>query len=138
MQPGVALTAARSEATLGRMAIRRPHPRAAVALLLLALVAAPFASEAIASLDRHGCCPEGAPVTDSPAPCQYLAALDCCAQLGVPATPAGDAARTAPAAFAVVGVTPLLPPPPVLLFAHARHAHGPPQDAQLRVTVLRL
>lgn len=109
-----------------------------MALLLLALVAAPFASEAIAAADTHACCPERAPVADAPAPCQYLAALQCCSQLGVPATPAGDAPRLSPLAFALVASSVPLPPAPVPSPAFARHAHGPPQDAQLRATVLRL
>lgn len=109
-----------------------------MALLLLALVAAPFASEAIAAADSHACCPERAPETDAPAPCQYVAALECCSQLGVPATPVGDGPRLAQIAFALVAFTAPLPPAPVPSLAFARHAHGPPQDAQLRVTVLRL
>jgi hypothetical protein len=106
--------------------------------VLLALVAAPVAGAAFAAADRHGCCPERAPVADSPMPCQYVAALDCCAQLGVPATPAGDGPRSATAAFAVASAAPLLAPPAILLPAHARNAHGPPQAALLRSTVLRL
>ncbi|MEX2207006.1 MAG: hypothetical protein WEF50_12325 [Myxococcota bacterium] len=109
-----------------------------MALLLLALVAAPFASEAIAAADSHACCPERAPVAEAPAPCQYLAALECCSQLGVPATRASDGPRLAPIAFALVAFTAPLPPAPVASLAFTRHAHGPPQDAQLRATVLRL
>jgi len=120
------------------MVMRTRSASAAVALLLLALVAAPFATEALAAADRHSCCPDSAPVAESPMPCQYLAALDCCSQVGVPATPAGDGARSTPVPFALVAFTAPLPPPPVLSIAHARHAHGPPQDAQLRATVLRL
>ena len=104
LQPGVALTPPRSGLTLPDMAIRLPYPRAAVAVLLLALVAAPLASEAVAALDRHGCCPDGAPVAETPAPCQYIAALDCCSQLAVPSTPAGDGARLAHVAVALVGL----------------------------------
>ena len=109
-----------------------------MALLLLALVAAPFASEAIAAADSHACCPERVPETDTPAPCQYVAALECCSQHGVPATRAGDGLRLSPIAFALVAFTAPLPPAPVASLAFMRHAHGPPQDAQLRVTVLRL
>jgi len=118
--------------------MRWPSSRGALALLLLALVTAPIASEAFAGADLHRCCPEGAPVADSPMPCQYVAALDCCAQLGLPATPAGDGPRSTPTAFALVVFTPLFPPPPVLLFTHARNCHGPPQAALVRTTVLRL
>jgi len=120
------------------MTARRLSPRAAVALLLLALVAAPIASGALAEADLHGCCPERAPVADSPLPCQYLAALDCCGQLGLPATPTSDALRSTPLAFALVAFTAPVPPPPIVSIAHARNTHGPPQDAQLRATVLRL
>jgi hypothetical protein len=120
------------------MESRRPSARAVLALLLLALIAAPVAGQAFAAVDPHGCCPERAPVADAPTPCQYIAALECCGQLGVPATPAGDGLRAPTLSFALNAFTPMLPPPPVLPIAHARHAHGPPQDAQLRVTVLRL
>jgi hypothetical protein len=120
------------------MRIRWPGSRAAVALLLLALVAAPLASEAVDAVDSHGCCPDGAPVADASMPCQYLAALDCCDQVGLPATPAGDAARVGPVGFALAALAVYLPSPPVLLAAWADHAHGPPQGAQLRATVLRL
>lgn len=109
-----------------------------MALMLLALVAIPFASEAFAAADRHSCCPDGAPAAESPMPCQYLAALDCCSQLGVPATPAGDGARETLVAFPLVSFSAPVPSPPVLSIARARHAHGPPQDAHLRATVLRL
>ncbi len=120
------------------MESRRPSARAVLALLLLALVAAPVAGQAFAAADLHGCCPERAPVADAPTPCQYVAALECCGQLGVSATPARDGLRVSPLSLALTAFTPTLPPPPVLSIAHARHAHGPPQDAQLRVTVLRL
>ena len=132
------MTKPRFGLTLFSMTIRWPGSRAAVALLLLALVAAPLASEAVDAMDSHGCCPDGAPLADSEMPCQYLAALDCCEQLGLPSTPAGDAARVAPVGAALVALAAVLPPPPVLLAAFADHAHGPPQGAQLRATVLRL
>ena len=109
-----------------------------MALLLLALVAAPIANEAFAEADLHACCPDRAPVADSAMPCHYLAALDCCGQLGLPATPAGDALRSSSLVLALDAFTLLLPPPPVLPVAHARLGHGPPQVALLRTTVLRL
>ena len=93
------------------MATRSKSSRAAVALVLLALVAAPILGEAFAATDRHACCPERAPLADAPLPCQYVAALECCGQLGVPATPAGDGLRSTPPALALVAFTPLLPAP---------------------------
>lgn len=120
------------------MAIRSKSSQAALALLLLALVAAPIAGEAFAAADLHACCPERAPVADAPLPCQYVAALECCAQLGLPATAAGDGPRSTQMAFVLFAFTPQLPPPPVLLFAQTRTGHGPPQGASLRATVLRL
>jgi hypothetical protein len=109
-----------------------------VALLLLALLAAPIALEAFGDTDSHRCCPESAAATESPMPCQYVAALGCCAQLGLPATAVGDGLRTSPLVLALVAFSALPALPLVHAFAHARGGHGPPQASLLRTTVLRL
>jgi hypothetical protein len=63
--------------------------RAVVALLLLALCAAPLARATTAlGAKPHGCCPE-APASPEPAPCQQIAPLSCCLEVGVPPTPGG-------------------------------------------------
>jgi len=77
------------------------------------LVAAPIVAEAFAATDQHACCPERAPVADAPLPCQYVAALECCAQVSLPPTRVGDGPRSTPTAFALVAFAPLLPAPPV-------------------------
>jgi len=132
------LTAASFGLTLRRMAIPRPSARALVALVLLALIAAPLAGEAAAALDRHGCCPDMSLAEDARMPCQYLAPLDCCDQVGVPATAKDDGSAPASVGFAIAPAAPHVPVPPIFSSAHALHAHGPPQAAQLRATVLRL
>jgi len=43
-----------------------------------------------------------------------------------------------PLALAIVAISPVLPEPSMVHFARARGDHGPPQDASLRTTVLRL
>lgn len=120
------------------MAIRWPRSRAAVALLLLALLAVPVAREALADTNSHGCCPKGAPASESPMPCQYVVPLGCCVQVGLPATAAGDGPRILPVAFAFVAFTTLPAPPPARSFAYARIGHGPPQALYVRTIVLRL
>jgi hypothetical protein len=109
-----------------------------VALLLLALFATPLARVAIAVADSHGCCPKSAPAAGAPAPCQYVAPLGCCGQLGLPSTPAGDAAQLELLGAALVAAAPVVQPPQVLDFALAREEHGPPVSVHLRTTVLRL
>jgi hypothetical protein len=120
------------------MGILRPSARAAVTLVLLALIAAPLAGEAAAALDSHGCCPDAAQSEDARTPCQYLAPLDCCDQIGVPGAAREPGAERAPFGWAIAAAAPDAPAPPILSPAHALHAHGPPQAAQLRATVLRL
>jgi len=109
-----------------------------VAILMLTLLAVPVARQALADTDSHHCCPEGAPATESPMPCQYVVPLGCCAQLGLPATPAGDGPRLSPVAFALVAFMPLPAFPPARTLAHRRNGHGPPQALLVRTTVLRL
>jgi len=132
------LTSGRGGGNLHGMAIRWSRPRAAVAILLLALLAVPIAREALADTDSHQCCPESAPATESPMPCQYLVPLGCCAQLGLPATAAGDGPRLSPVAFELVAFTPPAAPPRVRSLAHAGVGHWPPQALYLRTIVLRL
>ena len=132
------MTPGRAGGNLRGMVIRWPCARTAVALLVLALLAAPIARAAWADTDAHRCCPENASVPESPMPCQYAAPLGCCAQLGLPATPAGDGPRLLPVALALGVVTPFPPLPPVHAFEHERSGHGPPQAALVRTTVLRL
>lgn len=120
------------------MAIERSCARGAVALLLLALFATPLARVAVAVADLHGCCPEGAPAAEAPAPCQYVAPLGCCAQVALPATQAGDDARLELLGSALAAAAPVVPPPPALTFALVRAEHGPPYSVHLRTTVLRL
>jgi len=120
------------------MAIRWPLARRAVALLLLALVTAPLARAAQAASDSHRCCPERAPAAESPMRCQYLAPLGCCGQLGLTSTPSADDTLASPLALAIVAISPVLPEPSMVHLARARGDHGPPQDASLRTTVLRL
>ncbi len=95
------------------MAIRSKASSVAVAFVLLALVAAPIAGEVFAASDMHACCPERAPVADAPLPCQYVAALECCAQQSLPSTRAGDGSRSTQTAFALGAVAGPLPVPPV-------------------------
>jgi hypothetical protein len=120
------------------MAIQRPCARGAVALLLLALFATPLARIAVAVADPHGCCPESAPAAESPAPCQYVAPLGCCAQVALPATPTGDDAQLELLGGALVAALPVVPPPSAPAVAPSRAGHGPPHGVHLRTTVLRL
>ncbi len=120
------------------MAIRSKRVPGAVALLLLALALAPAFRATMAATDAHACCPSGGPAADSPAPCQFVAPLGCCSQAAVTATPTSDAPPAPSLELALPAADPLLPQPPVRSFACARDAHGPPQTAILRTTVLRL
>lgn len=130
------LTPFRSGCNLARMATWRPCARFAVAFSLLALLGAPVASEAFARRDPHACCPESAPVES--APCQYVAPLACCAQLGIPAPAPADGLTASGLALALPGLASEAPAPPAQVLARARNGHGPPQADQIRTTVLRL
>ncbi len=130
------LTPFRSECNLARMATWRPCARFVVALSLLALMGAPIASEAFAQSDPHGCCPESAPVES--APCQYVAPLACCAQIGIPAPTPSDGLEPVGLALASPGLASEAGAPPAQLLARARNGHGPPRTAQIRTTVLQL
>lgn len=65
--------------------------RAVVAVLLLALFAAPLAraSAALAAPESHSCCPDAPARPDTAPPCQQIAPLSCCLEIGVPPTPGG-------------------------------------------------
>lgn len=130
------LTPFRSGCNLARMATWRPCARFVVALSLLALMGAPVASEAFAQSDPHACCPEPAPVES--APCQYVAPLACCAQIGIPAPTPADGLELVGIALASPGLASEAQAPPAQFLARARNGHGPPQAAQIRTTVLRL
>lgn len=130
------LTSFRSGCNLARMVTWRPCARFVVAFSLLALMGAPVASEAFAQRDPHACCPEAAPVES--APCQYVAPLACCAQIGVPAPTPADRLEVVRLALASPGLASEAGAPPAQFFARARNGHGPPQAAQIRTTVLRL
>jgi hypothetical protein len=123
---------------LRRMTFRWPRLKAAVALLLLAMVAAPVLQASVAAADAHACCPEGAPAADSSKPCQYVAPLGCCSLVAVPATPTSDDPRPQPLLLALV--TPLSLPPEPFEPARAalRDGHDLPRTLILRTTVLRL
>jgi hypothetical protein len=60
--------------------------RAATALALLSLLAAPLARAATSPLrgNAHHCCPDGAPATDPSVPCQFAVPFACCGQAGLP------------------------------------------------------
>jgi len=129
------------------MVIQRPCARGAVAILLLALMGAPIAHAAHATLAAeaahadaasHRCCPESAPLPESPVPCQFAAPLGCCAQVGLASTPIAGDLPLVPVAFAAGAVTPFPPPPPLLAFSRDYGEHGPPLPALVRTTVLRL
>lgn len=130
------LTPFRSGCNLARMAMWRPCARFVVALSLLALMGAPVASEAFAQRDPHACCPESAPVQTTP--CQYVAPLACCAQIGIPAPTPADGLELFGLALASPGLASESRALPAQFFARARNGHGPPRAAQNRTTVLQL
>ena len=72
-------------------ALPGPISRVVVAVLLLALTAAPLAraGAALAAPGSHSCCPEAPAQPDSAPPCQQIAPLSCCLEIGVPPTPGG-------------------------------------------------
>ncbi len=131
------MTRLRSRCNLAVMAIRRSCAKTTVAILLLALIAAPIASEVFAQSDPHGCCPEPAATTDAPEPCQYVAPLACCAQLAVPATTV-NAHHELGGDFVVTALVGPSPAPLAPTFARARNGHGPPQAERIRTIVLQL
>ena len=114
--------------------------RAAVAIALLALVAAPLARAAVeSSASAHACCPERrAPRPVQEAPCQQIAPTSCCLEVGVPPAPNGDAAVAAPVlAFAApASALPPVPTPPAR--AVPARADGPPLRPLARTGVLLL
>lgn len=95
--------------------------RAVVAVLLLALTAAPLAraGAALAAPGSHSCCPEAPAQPDSQPPCQQIAPLSCCLEIGVPPTPSGPERPDA--------LVPTLPPARALeAFAPARRGLAAP------------
>jgi hypothetical protein len=120
------------------MTFRWPRLQVAVALLLLALVAAPAVQASVAAPDAHGCCPEGAPAEDSSKPCQYVAPLGCCSLVAVPVTPTGDGPRLQPLVLALDATLSLPPELVVPPRAGLRDEHDLPRTLILRTTVLRL
>jgi hypothetical protein len=71
--------------------------RAALAIALLALFAAPVVRAVPDAATKRSCCPEErAPKPEPAAPCQQLAATTCCHELAVPA---GSTALSAPAVW---------------------------------------
>ena len=116
-----------------------PIARAAVAVLLLALFAAPLARASAALGARpHACCPE-APASPEPAPpCQQIAPLSCCLEIGVPPTPGGEG-RPAELALALPSA-PLPEPaaPPARLAPPTRASESPPLAPLAQTSVLLL
>jgi hypothetical protein len=120
-------------------ALPNPIARAAVAVVLLALFAAPLArASAALAATPHSCCPE-APASPDPAPpCQQIAPLSCCLEIGVP--PAhGDEARPAELALALPSA-PLPAPaaPRARLAPPSRASEGPPLAPLAQTSVLLL
>ena len=86
--------------------------RAAVAVVLLALFAAPLArATAVLGARPHSCCPEAPAQPDPAPPCQQMAPLSCCLEIGVPPAPAGIDRPDAPelALLAAPGLEPFVP-----------------------------
>jgi len=113
--------------------------RAVVAVLLLALSAAPLAraSAALAAPAAHSCCPDAPARPDPAPPCQQIAPLSCCLEIGVPPTPGGP---ERPDALAPA----LVPAPALEAFAPtrrclaARGSHAPPLAPLAQTCVLLL
>ena len=114
--------------------------RAVVAALLLALSAAPLAraGAALAAPESHSCCPDAPAKPDSAPPCQQLAPLSCCLEIGVPPTPGGPERPDA--------LEPMLVPVPALealaptrrCLAAPGAAHAPPLAPLAQTCVLLL
>jgi hypothetical protein len=114
--------------------------RVVVAALLLALFAAPLAraSAALAAPARHSCCPEAPAQSDSAPPCQQIAPLSCCLEIAVPPA-AGDEARPAGLALAILTAPQLEPALPSARFARpTRATEGPPLAPLAQTSVLLL
>lgn len=120
-------------------ALPNPIARAAVAVLLLALFAAPLArATAVLGAKPHSCCPE-APASPEPAPpCQQIAPLSCCLEIGVPPTP-GCEARVAELALTLPSAPlPEPVPPRARLAPPSRASEGPPLAPLAQTSVLLL
>ena len=112
--------------------------RAAVAVLLLALFAAPLARAGSQLGARpHACCPK-APAPDPAPPCQQMAPLSCCLEVGVPPAPSSVDRPDAPEL--ALPPAPLAEPvaPALRLLAAHSCAEGPPLDPLAQSCVLLL
>ena len=112
--------------------------RAVVALLLLALFAAPLArATAALGAKPHSCCPEAPARPDPAPPCQQMAPLSCCLEIGVPPAP-GDEARPVGLELAIF-IAPSAPAAPGARFARpSRATEGPPLAPLAQTSVLLL
>jgi hypothetical protein len=111
----------------------------AVAVLVLALLLAPFAHAAGSTAlgSGHSCCPRSDETPSPDAPCQFASPTACCAQSGVPRSTSSETSPSAPFFVALDRVdAPVAarPVPQATLVA----ATPPPDTRLLRSIVLQL
>jgi hypothetical protein len=112
--------------------------RAAVAVVLLALFAAPLARATAALGARpHSCCPEAPAQRDPAPPCQQMAPLSCCLEIGVPPAP-GAPDRPDSTEFALLAAPAPEPFAPALRSSAALRSDAAPPLTTLAQTCVLL